>query len=671
MDNNSNPFKPATEHSDKKQKLNKNTYFDYASVKKNYDNLDEQFQNAISRSRHQRIKTYASERHSSAREINQRRKEVYQTNPEIRTVSTGEIDTELINLSLESEKDLHDWRIIQQGIIDEICAEDEKGVPEVTTEVLPIIDAHYHEISKLFSTAPKQSSEAEQNSSVQETSERETPEQETPEQEAPEQETSEQEIYSSEQIEEEDEITPEDNLPEEVKERESHDEFHEREKELVNDFFNNIVIPENTFKKPPVYNPPESFDRGLISEEPIDNIEEIEAGLDGKEKPNTAELEKTRLFDVITQLEEDSESDEKTDEENDTESSSIFDNLQQTDRLEPVDLSDTADLTAAIFAEPEETDISADEQTQESSGAVSSRTEDTAVFGPAAAVMQPPLRFFEDSELRNSLIGLAVSLVLVIAYVLVYRTGFTSSDWITLAILGVGMVLTSDLSHKNVLILCAAVYALLIFMIMYQVYLKDYTISYYTYFWFLIIPLCLETAYAFLNNFGCWTEEKHRYARYLKSRKYSDFSVGTDTGIFEEETEVHLSEQQSDEKTDSESVISSESADSAAVNEFDLEITYPDAEENLSDETAFLNLGKNLDKELDKMNAEKSSEQPEDNFDDELYDQIIDDAEHTSWIAGELEEIRSIDQNSVESEEDDEDDRLSREFKAFFDDNDE
>ena len=71
------------------------------------------------------------------------------------------------------------------------------------------------------------------------------------------------------------------------------------------------------------------------------------------------------------------------------------------------------------------------------------------------------------------------------------------------------------------------------------------------------------------------------------------------------------------------------------------------------------------------MNAEKSSEQPEDNFDDELYDQIIDDAEHTSWIAGELEEIRSIDQNSVESEEDDEDDRLSREFKAFFDDNDE
>jgi len=655
MDNNSNPFKPAAEHSDKKQKLNKNTYFDYVAIEKDYDNLDEQFQSAISRSRHQRIKTYASERHSSARELNQRRKDVYQTNPNICTVSTGEIDTELINLSLESEKDLQNWRLIQQGMIDEICAEDEKGVPEVTTEVLPVLDEHYHEISRLFSAQTDQPAEAEHKASEREASGQ----------------------PASESRDEEEDISPDDNLPEEVKEREAHDEFHERERELVDDFFNNIVIPENTFKKPPVYTPPESFDKGLISEEPIDNIEEIEAGLDGKEKPDTAELEKTRLFDVIARLEEDdSTSNDKAWEEPDSETSSFFDNLQQTDRIEPVRIDEISGQTAAVFEQAAAEDISEEPAVFTASEAEISQTPDAAAEtfrtapepvsdAASAAAVKPPLRFFADIELRNSLIGLAVSLILVLAYVLVYRTSFTSSDWIILAVLGVGMVLTSDLSHRNVLILCAVSYALLIFMIMYQVYLKEYTIAYYTYFWFLLIPLCLETAYAFLNNLGCWNAEKHRYARYLKSQKYADFEKETSGNYIESEPETT----EPDEASTSE-------PEEAAASETDIfasEITYPGADEDLSDETAFLDLGKNLGKELNKVNAEQAVGQPDNDLENELFEQVIDDSEHTSWIAGELEEIRSMDQdNELSSDpEEDEDSKLSREFDAFFDDDDE
>lgn len=118
-----------------------------------------------------------------------------------------------------------------------------------------------------------------------------------------------------------------------------------------------------------------------------------------------------------------------------------------------------------------------------------------------------------DPALKNAVIGFSVSIVLLLAFLLVFGRSFTAAGWIMTGLIVVSMILTHELKQLHVYFLIIADILVYLFMMIYMVYADNYQITLSDYLWFILIPLCLMTAFAFFNNYSCWQQDRLHFVR--------------------------------------------------------------------------------------------------------------------------------------------------------------
>ncbi|MGI6108584.1 MAG: hypothetical protein ACOYB8_01900 [Eubacteriaceae bacterium] len=754
MSQNSNPFKRDTDKTGNEQKLNKNTYFSYIEKEKDYDRLDDVFQKAVIRSRHQRIKTYASERRNSLKEQRQKRRDVYKTNPRLETVSTGEINTKLVNLTLNQDTDLDSWRDSQIGMIEEICGDNLSDT--ITTDFLPDLEKNLNAATAKttsgrtgktplggFGKAAAERTGKTPLGGAGKTGTENTAK--TPLGTAAKMSNGRTSKTSSDDTGSTSEPSADD--PEEInriREAEYHDGFKEHEEELVENFFKNLVIPEISPKKTKPYIPPESFDLGLISEEPIDDIGEIEAGMEDQKQPG----DHTRLLNIINNLDtETSAPEQKTSEQeqaeqnlpenNQTEQEQNFQDLTQPEpelsetvlpdeqtEQNQADLkqgnSNTTVIPVSSVSQDSEPEFSSDDTITDAaadsfdtdfginagSGSEVDNDEITETIIPEnvrgsaeASISEPQAEpeaktpvvvksFTEDKELRNSAIGLGISLLILLGFTLYFRNSFLAADWIVLGVLITGMILTCDLHHRNVLVFCGFTFALLIFMLLYGVYVHGNVMGLYNYLWFLIIPICLQTSYAFINNYACWLADKRKLKRQQGAQAYIDEDMNMDeTELFEDQNYSPLVSSEDNPKSETGRESGSEKKNEAVAGQ-----DYSSGTDSIPDQN--YSAGQDNIPEQDDSAGQDSipgqdyfsgqdsiPDQGYSTAQDSIPDQSSitepDDEDHLDWIQGELDDLRQLkdDDTSVifgnitDFETDHKDDKdLTRELNLLFED---
>lgn len=314
MDHDTKRFRLPRLHAEDKENRDQN---------KKYEDLDHLFDQAVKKSRHKRITTYASKKqHVSGPAYTSVRK----TPRKVEQMKTSEVDTQLVNIGLH-QKDVGQWRQRQfeykQNLITKVP--DREG-EESNTDFLPNLKS-LGENAQTSESAPVEVEETDQATSI-ETVTQSAPSDSAFETTRPDRNKSEllqallrfekaaqeqhpraresgavdnvgkdtENVLKTEETEEKDEDVPDGavqesdsvhapsahdlddtenfgliDTPDPEPERHEIEGFEEQEEELVNRFFQEMEIPEPIGREEDAdaHQEPESFDLGLISEKPL------------------------------------------------------------------------------------------------------------------------------------------------------------------------------------------------------------------------------------------------------------------------------------------------------------------------------------------------------------------------------------------------------------------
>lgn len=122
-----------------------------------------------------------------------------------------------------------------------------------------------------------------------------------------------------------------------------------------------------------------------------------------------------------------------------------------------------------------------------------------------------------EKDYKHSAIGFGVSIAALAAFILFSYKSFLPYDYITLAMLAVGMIIAPSMRYRNITIMCGAILMAVIFCMIWTAYQSADTIAFFHYLWFLLIPICVSASYAFFSNRACMRAVQKKQADKEKS----------------------------------------------------------------------------------------------------------------------------------------------------------
>lgn len=564
---------------------------------KNYEDLDHLFDQAVKKSRHKRITTYASKKqHVSGPAYTSVRK----TPRKVEQMKTSEVDTQLVNIGLH-QKDVGQWRQSQfeykQNLI---TKQPDREGEESNTDFLPNLKSlgENEEASAAASVEVEETDQAtsietaadagSSDSSFEKTGpdrnksellqallrfEKVAQDQRPRARESAAAEstgTDSKDVLKTEETEEKDEDVPDGAVqpPESTSGHETHDlddtenfglidtpepeperheieGFEEQEEELVNRFFQEMEIPEpfGRDEEAQASREPESFDLGLISEKPLsanfdqglyydENIEfEQEPSEDVSRKDRSRNLDWDE--DSADLLDENAfyapfnldDSDDWLMQGSDEKSAASDDDISPDDRPES---SQTEPTETEKKPSPEEEAerkkrrevLRQKIRSQKQQGAMSEAaergrmayaTEKKSMDSQPAAPYRSGRALFrealEDESIRKAFYIMLLGLILFVAFILVFRSGFNTASWVMAGTLLVVLILTSDTNQRSTLIMLFLTLVLFLFIEFYQIFAQGYALHLFDYLWFILTPICTMTCFAFFHDYRAWKKE--------------------------------------------------------------------------------------------------------------------------------------------------------------------